>query len=277
MTSIAERYDRSASAYLEWWAPVLAPSAVKILELIAPKVDGGSNGRLIDIGTGTGALAIAAAERWPRLSVSGLDGSTGMLAIARREARRRLGVAAARRIEFVTGLADRMPYPDSSFDAAVSSFVLQLVPHRSSALRETLRILRPGGVLAFVTWLHDEEQFPPDQAFFDVLDELEVAEPEETEEARSGDFRSVSGAATELRRAGFRDVSARAGWLEHRYDRATYLDFLERYAERSTFEGLSPALAREVRARTAARLAELTPEAFTWRMPIVTVRATRPC
>jgi len=277
MSSIAERYDRSAHAYRCWWGPVLEPTALGVLDLVGSSIPGdGAGVRLLDIGTGTGALAIAAAERWPAAHVTGLDGSTGMLALARREVRRRLGREAEGRVEFVPSLADRMPFADASFDVAVSSFVLQLVPHRPRALGEALRVLRPGGVLGFVTWLVSDTPFAPDEAFDEVLDELGVDDPEEPEEARAGDFASPAAAAAQLRRAGFREVSAREQMLVHRYDPATYLDFLEQYAERGTFLGLDEATAREVRARAAERLARLSPDAFVWRAPVVSVRARRP-
>jgi len=277
MSSIAERYDRSAEAYGRWWGPVLEPTALGVLDLVGSSIPGDGDGvHLLDIGTGTGALAIAAAERWPAARVTGLDGSTGMLAVARRELRRRLGREAGRRVEFVTGLADRMPFADASFDVAVSSFVLQLVPHRPRALAEARRVLRPGGVLGFVTWLASDTPFAPDEAFYDVLDELGVDDPGDPEEARAGDFTSPGAAAAQLRRAGFREVSAREQVLVHRYDPATYLDFLEQYAERGTFLGLDETTTREVRARATERLARLAPDAFAWRAPVVSVRGRRP-
>jgi ubiquinone/menaquinone biosynthesis C-methylase UbiE len=277
MTSITERYDRDADAYLAWWAPVLEPTALRVLDEVAEFVDGDGSGlRLLDLGAGTGALSIAAAERWPGLGVVGVDASTGMLQVARREADRRLGRSDAGRLELVAGLADRLPVPDGAIDVVVSSFVLQLVPDRSRALAEIRRVLRPGGILAFMTWLASDEAFDPDEVFNDVLDEMEVAEPDEAEEARSGDFRSAAAAAAQVRRAGFRDVHARADRLEHRYDPSSYVDFLEHYAERSTFESLAPDVAAEVRARTAERLTGLPPERFTWQAPIVTIVGRRP-
>ncbi|MFZ5854525.1 MAG: class I SAM-dependent methyltransferase [Chloroflexota bacterium] len=277
MSSIAERYDRTADAYQRWWGPVLEPTALGVLGLVGPSIpDDGAGIHLLDIGTGTGALAVAAAERWPAIRVTGLDGSAGMLALARRELHRRLGRAADERVEFVTGRAERMPFADASFDIAVSSFVLQLVPHRPRTLAETLRVLRPGGLLGFVTWRASDTPFAPDEALYEVLDELEIDDPEEPEEVRAGDFSSPAAAAAQLRRAGFRDVSAREQVLVHRYDPVTYLDFLEQYAERGRFLGLDDRTAHEVRARTAERLARLPPDAFIWRAPVVSVRARRP-
>jgi SAM-dependent methyltransferase len=276
MSTIAGRYDATARAYQRWWGPVLEPTALRVLDALPSDLDGATT-RLLDIGTGTGILAIEAARRWRSLEVTGIDGSSGMLEIARDEARRRLGRSAGR-VTFATGLADRLPFPDASFDVAVSSFVFQLVPDRARALGEAYRVLRPGGTLAFVTWQVGRQgsTFAPDVAFYDALDELAIPEPESTEEARSGDLASATAAATQARRAGFRGVSARAAWLEHRHDPATYLAFLEEYAERETFEELDPGRRRAVRAATARRLARLDPAAFVWRAPVVFVVARRP-
>ena len=188
-----------------------------------------------------------------------------------------LGEGAAARLALVTGLADRLPLEEGAVDAVVSSFVMQLVPHRGRALAEARRILRPGGVIAYVSWLRsDEPPFAPDEAFYDVLDELGIPDDLEPEEARSGDLPSIEAAAGQLRRAGFRAVVARGETLVHRYDPATYLEFLEGYGERETFATFDPSTRHAVRARTREALARLPLEAFVWRVPIVVARGIRP-
>jgi SAM-dependent methyltransferase len=284
MGTIEARYDASADRYRTWWEPVLAPTALALLDDVEQEVTGGSaeatDGalRILDVGTGTGLLALAAVGRWPRAHVVGLDGSSGMLAVATAQAEDRLTAAERTRLELVSGHAGGLPFDDATFDLVLSSFVLQLVPHRPTAVREALRVLRPGGRLAFVTWLVGRvgERFAPDEAFDKALDELDIDGEGEVEEARSGDYASAASAAAQLRRAGFHDVVARAETLEHRFDPTTYVDFLAEYGERDVFDDLEPDVRARLRERTAARFARLPIEAFTWRVPVVLASGRRP-
>ncbi len=279
-STIAEHYDATAGAYLEWWAPVLRPTALRVLELVAPAVErvvrSGRAPHVVDVGTGTGSLAVAAARRWPAARITAVDPSRGMLEVARREASRGAPQAASR-IAFVHGQAERLPLDAASADVLVSSFVFQRVPHRGRALREAHRVLGPGGLLAYVTWrVGSDDPFAPDEAFYDALDEAGIDDDGPVEEPRSGDVPSAGAAAREARRAGFRRVVARESWLEHPYDRATYLDFLEAYAERDAFLGLTPAQREAVLQGAHRRLERLDDAAFTWRAPVVTLVAVRP-
>jgi Methylase involved in ubiquinone/menaquinone biosynthesis len=128
VTDQGERYDRTASGYARWWAPVLAPAVAELLDEVAGALTGRE--RLLDIGTGTGQLALGALLRWPAATVAGVDASAGMRALAEADADERLGPADRHRFETVTAQADAMPFDDRTFDAALSSFVLQLVPNR---------------------------------------------------------------------------------------------------------------------------------------------------
>jgi SAM-dependent methyltransferase len=278
MGTIQARYDATAERYRTWWGPVLAPTAARLLDRFPPEAADGAVPRLLDIGTGTGALSLAAVRRWPTARVVGLDASTGMLAVAAATAEADLDKSERGRLELVAGDAGRLPFADGTFDLALASFVLQLVPDRFTTLREVRRVLRPGGRFASVTWLagRRDDRFAPDEAFEKALDELDIGGEGEAEEARSGDFPSARAAAAQFRRAGFRDVRAEEVTLVHRYDRATYVDFLEHYAEREVFEDLEPAIRRRLRARTAARLARLPDGAFEWRVPVVEATGVRP-
>ena len=265
MTDEGERYDRIAAGYARWWAPVLAPAVAELLDELEPRIEGSE--RIIDIGTGTGQLALGAGERWAGVSLVGVDASAGMCAVADAEADRRLPVEHRARFSSVVAPADALPFPDGAFDAAVSSFVFQLVPRRARALREARRVLRPGGILAYVTWLEDDRIFLPDSVFDDVLDEVGI-DPRGGD-GRSGDLPSVERAANELRRAGFSGVKARVGRLEHRFTVDGYIAFLTEFDEETLFAELEPDERERLIATLRARLVTLTLDEMTMRFPIV--------
>jgi ubiquinone/menaquinone biosynthesis C-methylase UbiE len=266
MTEQAERYDRIAIGYARWWAPVLTPAVSELLEGAAALL--GASVRVLDVGTGTGQLAIEALTRWPTLSIVGIDASGEMRAMADREAARRLAPEIRDRFETTVAFADELPFPDRAFDLALSSFVVQLVPNRARVLREVRRVLRTGATFAYVSWLQDERIFPPDDIFDDLLDELDI-DAGDDDPGRPGDLPSVARATGELRSAGFASVTARAGELVHRFTVDGYIGFMAEFHEESLIAGLDP----EVRARFLGtlrdRLTALSPEQMTMRFPIV--------
>lgn len=275
-----QRYDRLAAGYGEWWGPVIAPAALTVLDQAHPLVDG-RDARILDLGTGTGTLALDAARRWPQSRIVGVDPSAGMLSVARdrvardRVARDRPARGMAARIEFVQAFADALPFPDASFDVVVSSFVLQLVPNRHRALREARRVLRPGGTIHFITWLsgRDEAPFEPDEVFHDVLYALDLDVP--GDDPHADDIVSAEAAVRQVRRAGFRDVEASTGRLRHVYDAPGYVAFLERFDEEDLFSSLDDAVRDRLRADLLSRLRELPADDLVLRLPTVLVRGVR--
>ncbi|HEX6537339.1 MAG TPA: methyltransferase domain-containing protein [Gemmatimonadaceae bacterium] len=98
---------------------------------------------VLDVGCGTGTLAIAAKRRVGATgTVHGIDASPEMIALASRKAAK-AGVDVA----FRTGVAEALPFPDASFDAVVSTLMLHHLPKpvRRQLAREIRRVLRPGG------------------------------------------------------------------------------------------------------------------------------------
>jgi ubiquinone/menaquinone biosynthesis C-methylase UbiE len=270
----AERvFDEFAEAYRDWWGPVIAPAAARVLEDVGVPLGDQRPFDLLDVGSGTGVLAVGALRHWPAVRVVAVDPSSRMLAIAADAARRGARGASAR-IRTITSAAERMPIAEASADVAVSSFVVQLVANRAAVFREIHRILRPGGRLALVTWHADDPPFEPEELFGDVLDELQIMPPENDRVVHP--FTSARAAAAELRRAGFREVRARDAWLEHRFSPESYLDLLEHWLDRELFAGLDGQTRANLRSVTLERMRDLRPEAFVWRRPLVRAVGTKP-
>jgi ubiquinone/menaquinone biosynthesis C-methylase UbiE len=281
MSTTLRSYDRHATRYQRHWAPVLAPTSHRLLEMADSTAREPSKPRrVLDIGTGTGVLAIEAARRWSGARIDAVDGSTGMLEVARRAVESSLAPDAAGRITFGVAVADRLPFDDATFDLAVSSFVFQLVPDRLRALREAHRVIRPGGRLAYVTWILDDTPFAPDEPVDRALEEAGLLDADdgdpEPEEARSGDVVSARAAAAQMRRAGFRPVQAREAVLEHHWTAAGFLRFVAEYDQPDLFEEMDRSTRKAVLRRAGELLAELPPASLVWRTPVVYVIGTRP-
>ena len=264
-------YDRLAEGYARHWGPVIRPAAERVLDHLAASIDADTDPDrhidLLDVGTGTGALAIEALRRWPDLHVTGVDPSTGMLDIARRLADEQLGPDLGARFETLQGWADEVDMEDGSFHLAVSSFVLQLVPSRAAALREIRRLLQPGGILAWVAWQRGEARYAPDGVVNDVLDRYGFDPPEP--EGRNGDLASPEAAAAGMRRAGFRDVTAWRDEVVHPWTAREYLAFFTEFDEESLFADLEPGERADIEADMLAGLERLTADELTLRLPVV--------
>ncbi|HTI29982.1 MAG TPA: methyltransferase domain-containing protein [Methylomirabilota bacterium] len=265
-------YDEVADAYRDWWGPIIAPGAVGVLDEIGVRPGADAPFELLDLGSGTGILALTALQRWPAVRVIAVDPSSRMLAIAANAARERSSEALSR-LQTVTASAGHMPLGDATIDAAVSSFMIQLVPSRAAALREVLRVLRPGGRFGCVTWRADDPPYEPDDAFADALDELQIIQPDHQRDVRP--YASARAAGAEFRRAGFRDVRASDVWLEHRFTAETYLDLLEHWIDRELFAGLDGDTREQLRALALKLMADVPERAFLWRRPLVQIAARR--
>ena len=130
----ADRYDELNRRFGERIVDALAPS---------------SGERVLDVGCGNGALALAVAPRVdPDGSVLGLDLSGPMLA----NARRRAADAGLANIAFEHGDAQVVALAEASFDAAVSRFGVMFFEDPVAAFANIGRALRPGGRLVFACW-----------------------------------------------------------------------------------------------------------------------------
>ncbi len=105
--------------------------------------------QVLDLACGTGTLAVWIKQLHPGVDVTGIDGDTKILAIARRKATR-----ARVAIGFDQGLSFQLPYPDARFDRVFCSlFFHHLSWHdKQRTAREIRRVLRPGGQLHVADW-----------------------------------------------------------------------------------------------------------------------------
>lgn len=102
---------------------------------------------VLDVGCGTGTLAVLLKRGYPSVNVAALDPDPNALAIAQRKAAR-AGVA----IQFDRGFAEALPYTDAAFDRVFSSMMFHHLKKddRHPALAEIRRVLTPGGRLEFL-------------------------------------------------------------------------------------------------------------------------------
>jgi SAM-dependent methyltransferase len=99
---------------------------------------------VLDIACGTGALTIAAYGHVnPAGTIVGVDINEGMLNIARSK---------SSSVEWINAPAEELPFNENHFDCVVSQFGLMYFENQSGALREMMRVLKPGGSLTIAVW-----------------------------------------------------------------------------------------------------------------------------
>ena len=135
-------WERATPQYHDAFGYLTAQAIQPLLE----SVDVRSGVRVLDVATGPGYVAAAAAQRGA--NVVGIDFSAAMVAEARR---------CYPALPFQEGDAEDLPFPDKSFDAVVMNFGLMHLERPEQALAEAHRVLRAGGKLAFTVWAKPEE------------------------------------------------------------------------------------------------------------------------
>lgn len=104
-----------------------------------------SGDRVLDLACGTGVVAVTAARRGA--TVTGLDLTPELLDVARDNAQ-----IASVEIDWREGDVESLPFASDSYDVVVSQFGHMFAPRPDVAVNEMLRVLRPGGIIAFSTW-----------------------------------------------------------------------------------------------------------------------------
>lgn len=133
-------FDRRAAHYehgrMGRWHGRVTERTIDVALRCAP-----APGRVLDVGCGTGSLVRRLALRCPgAVELEGVDPAPGMVEVA-------TGAADDRRVHFSVGFAERLPYPDASFDLVLSTVSFHHWEDQEAGLRECARVLAPGGHL----------------------------------------------------------------------------------------------------------------------------------
>lgn len=104
-------------------------------------------GRALDVATGTGDLALLIASRHPKVHVTGIDPSSGMLSIGQQKVQK---LGQSDRIDLLLGQAEALPFDNAVFDGVCIAFGIRNVPDRLQGLREMSRVTKPGGRVAIL-------------------------------------------------------------------------------------------------------------------------------
>lgn len=117
-------------------------------ELLCEAVDLRADQEVLDVATGSGNTAIAAARRWCK--VSGVDYVPALLERGRERAR-----VEGIEVDFREGDAEAIPFPDASFDVVLSTYGSMFAPNQERAAGELVRVCRPGGKIGMANWVPD--------------------------------------------------------------------------------------------------------------------------
>ena len=143
----ADPFARFKEAQRVGWAhfapleALTTPPAAELVRRASPR----AGQRVLDVACGTGVVAVTAARLGAR--VTGLDLTPELLERARENAR-----IAGVDIEWHQGDVEQLPFADGTYDMVLSQFGHIFAPRPDAAIAEMLRVLRPGGTIAFSTW-----------------------------------------------------------------------------------------------------------------------------
>lgn len=143
------REDAGRSKRQQAWGAgdysAIGSKLVIVSELQCESADLRANQRVLDVATGHGNTALSAARRG--CDVTGIDFSAALLDHARRRAE-----AEQLQVDFREGDMEEIPFPNSSFDAVLSTFGTMFAADQQEAANQLLRVCRPGGKISVVNW-----------------------------------------------------------------------------------------------------------------------------
>jgi SAM-dependent methyltransferase len=137
--------QRQQQAWASGDFAVVASRIVLVAEHLCDTADLHAGWRVLDVATGSGNAAIAAARHGCK--VVGVDYVPSLLERGRERA-----AAEGLQVELLEGDAEALPFPDDAFDGVTSVFGSMFAPDHARAASELLRVSRPGGTIALASW-----------------------------------------------------------------------------------------------------------------------------
>ena len=159
----------------------------KVHQTILSSLDFDGHGSLLEVGCGSGALAVRAALTWPEAKITGLDYWGAMYNYSKALCEKNAASeGVGKQCGFVHGDAKKLDFPDGSFDAVISNYVYHNImgADKHALLLESLRVLKKGGVFV----LHDNmkpQMYGDMNAFVEKLKSMGFAEVRYVETAEA--------------------------------------------------------------------------------------------
>ncbi len=208
MFEVAEKYERQMGR----WSRQLAPLLVEFVAI--PE-----NAIVLDVGCGTGSLATTIARLTKAAKIVGIDASKSFIEYASAQ-------CADGRVEFATGDAQKLAYPDASFDCCLSLLAINHIKNAPQAVLEMRRVTKSGGVVATAMW-DGTGANPFNDCFWDVAIALDASVTRASE--RQGAYSSAEALSSLWLSAGLDRVETKR--LEIPVGFASFAEFWSRYID----------------------------------------------
>lgn len=187
-------------SYMGRWSRRLVPEFITFAKI-------GRADKVLDVGTGTGAVAAGLVATMPAVTVVGIDPSEAFLAYAKAH-------VDPARVTFETGDAQALRFADASFDNTTALLVVNFIPDHDKAIREMRRVTRRGGGVTACVWDYDSGMEMIRTFWDELVAEVPALEPKHQ---RNVKFARAGQLGEAWRRAGLVNVEERPIAIEQSF------------------------------------------------------------